>query len=206
MKYFVSVNTYGISDRRFGEFSTLGAAEKAINNALKGNIILSKSLQFVCTGLPEDKKIYIFKPKYSEITNAVMPGYFVSITDSELKHVVHWMSENTYLETLTKDNFDPEFDYPELLDDDELAEIKRDFDVQDILDDLQTHELLDIKNYAELILMLKYNDSAVPPKEKEDIEITLIYSIKNATKTADAKIMKCFDKLSECPDSNKKGV
>lgn len=205
MKYIVSVNTYGITHRHFGEFSTLGAAEKAINNALKGNIILTKSLQFVCTGLPEDKKIYIFKPKYSEITNAVMAGYFVSITDSELKHVIHWMSENTYLETLTRNNFDPELDYPELLDD-ELAEIKRDFDIQDILDDLQTHELLDIKNYAELMLSVKVNDSFVTPKEKEDIEMTLIYSIKNATKTADAKIMKYFDKLAECPDSNKKGV
>lgn len=206
MKYFVSVNTYGISHRHFGEFSTLGAAEKAINNALKGNIILAKSLQFVCTGVPEDKKIYIFKPKYSEITNEVMPGYFVSITDSELKTVVHWINENTYTETLNRYNYDPELDSPELLNDNELAEIKRDLDIQDILDDLQTHELLDIKNYAELMLSIKCNDSTVPPKEKEDIEMTLIYSIKNATKTADAKIMKCFDKLAECPDSNKKGV
>lgn len=91
-------------------------------------------------------------------------------------------------------------------DNNELDEIKRDFDIQDILDDLQTHELLDIKNYAELMLSVKCNNNTVPPKEKEDIEMTLIYSIKNATKTADAKIMKCFDKLTECPDSNKKGV
>lgn len=91
-------------------------------------------------------------------------------------------------------------------DSNELTEIKRDFDIQDILDDLQTHEMLDIKNYAELMLTLKCNDSAVPPKEKESVEMTLIYSIKNATKTADEKIMKCFDKLAECPDSNKKGV
>ena len=91
-------------------------------------------------------------------------------------------------------------------DSNELAEIKRDFDIQDILDDLQTHELLDIKNYAELMLTLKCNDSAGPPEEKESVEMTLIYSIKHATKTADEKIMKCFDKLTECPDSNKKGV
>ena len=91
-------------------------------------------------------------------------------------------------------------------DSNELAEIKRDFEIQDILDDLQTHELLDIKNYAELMLSIKCNDSFVTPKEKEDIEMTLIYSIKNATKTADEKIMKWFDNLAECPDSNKKGV
>lgn len=80
------------------------------------------------------------------------------------------------------------------------------FYIQDILDDIQTHELSDIKNYAELMLSIKNNDNFVIPKEKEDIEMTLIYSIKNATKTADEKIMKCFDKLAECPDSNKKGV
>lgn len=91
-------------------------------------------------------------------------------------------------------------------DSNELAEKKRDFDIQDMLDDLQTHELSDIKNYAKLMLSLKCNDSAVQPKEKESVEMTLIYSINNATKTADEKIMKCFDKLAECPDSNKKGV
>lgn len=206
MKYIVSVNTYGITHRRFGEFSTLYAAERAVRNALKDNIILAKALQFVCTGLPEDKKTYIFRQPYSEITGGVMFGHFVSITDSELKTVVHWINENTCTETLNQYNYDTELDSPELLNDNELAEIKRDFDAQDILDDLQTHELLDIKNYAELMLSIKYNDSTVPPKEKEDIEMTLIYSIKNATKTADEKIMKCFDKLAECPDSNKKGV
>lgn len=126
MKYIVSVNTYGITHRRFGEFSTLYAAERT------------------------------------------------------------------------------ELDSPELLNDNELAEIKRDFDVQDILDDLQTHEILDIKNYVELMLAIKYNDSFVTPKEKEDVEMTLIYSIKNATKTADEKMMKCFDKLTECPGENNK--
>lgn len=207
MKYIVSVNTYGLTNRRFGEFSTLYTAERAVRNALKDNIVLAKALQFVCTGLPEDKKIYIFKPKYSEITNAVMPGYFVSITDSELKHVVHWMNENTYnIYNYAHKLDEPELNGSDLLNDDELAEIKRDFDVQDILDDLQTHELLDIKNYAELMLAIKCNDSFVTPKEKEDVEMTLIYSIKDATKKADEKVMKCFDKLAECPDSNKKGV
>lgn len=202
MKYIVYVNTYELTHRRFGEFSTLYAAERAVRNALKDNIVLAKALQFVCTGLPEDKKTYIFKQPYSEITGEVMFGHFVSITDSELKHVVHWMNENTY----NLYNYAHKLKEPELLNDNELAEIKRDFDIQDILDDLQTHELLDIKNYAELMLSVKCNDNTVPPKEKEDIEMTLIYSIKNATKTADEKIMKCFDKLTECPDSNKKGV
>lgn len=207
MKYIVYVNTYGITHRRFGEFSTLYAAERAVRNALKDNIILAKALQFVCTGLPEDKKTYIFKQPYSEITGEVMFGHFVSITDSELKHVVHWMNENAYHVYDYAHKLDePELNGSELLNDNELAEIKRDFDIQDMLDDLQTHELLDIKNYAELMLTLKCNDRAVPPEEKESVEMTLIYSIKHATKTADAKIMKCFDKLTECPDSNKKGV
>lgn len=206
MKYIVSVNTCGLTHRRFGEFSTLYAAERAVRNELKDNIVLAKALQFVCTGLPEDKKTYIFSQPYSEITGGVMYGHFVSITDSELKQVVQWFNEKTYTETLNRYNYDTELDAPELLNDDELAEIKRDFDIQDILDDLQTHEILDIKNYAELMLSVKCIDSTVPPKEKEDIEMTLIYSIKNATKTADEKIMKCFDKLAECPDSNKKGV
>ena len=207
MKYIVSVNTYGLTHRRFGEFSTLYAAERAVRNALKDNIVLAKALQFVCTGLPEDKKTYIFKQPYSEITGEVMFGHFVSITDSELKQVVHWMNENTYnLYNYAHKLDDPELNGSDLLNDDELAEIKRDFDIRDILDDLQTHELLYIKNYAELMLAIKCNDSFVTPKEKEDVEMTLIYSIKHATKKADAKIMKYFDKLTECPDSNKKGV
>lgn len=206
MKYIVSVNTYGLTHRHFGEFSTLYEAERAVRNALKDNIVLAKALQFVCTGLPEDRKTYIFRQPYSEITGGIMFGHFVSITDSELKQVVQWINENTDTETLNRYNYDTELDSPELLNDNELAEIKRDFDIQDILDDLQTHEILDIKNYAELMLSVKCNDSTVPQKEKEDIEMTLIYSIKNATKTADEKIMKCFDKLTECPADNKKGV
>ena len=206
MKYIVYVNTYGITHKRFGEFSTLTAAENAVRKALDDNIILAKALQFVCTGLPEDRKIYIFRQPYSEITWGLMFGHFVSITDSEFEHVVHWMNKNTHTETLNRYNYDTELDAPELLNDAELDERKRDFDMQDILDDLQTHEILDIKNYAELMLTLKCNNSAVPPKEKESVEMTLIYSIKNATKTADEKIMKCFDKLTECPADNKKGV
>ena len=206
MKYIVSVNTYGINNRHFGRFNTLGEAETAINAALKGNIVFAKSLQFVCSGLAEDKKIYIFKQPYSEITGTVMGGHFVSITDSELEQVIHWISENTYIEMLNQYNYTSKLDDPELLNDDELDEIKRDFDISDILDDLQIHELLDIKNYAELMLSLKCNDSIIPPEEKEDVEMTLICSIKNATKTADAKIIEWFDKLTECPDRNKKGV
>ena len=63
-----------------------------------------------------------------------------------------------------------------------------------------------MQKILKLMLSIKCNDCVVPKKEKEDIEMTLIYSIKNATKTADEKIMKCFDKLTECPEVNKKEI
>lgn len=188
-------NSVSFQKLKLREFDTIEEIENFIKKISNKAFCFPLMLQFIIT----DTKNFRFgfaKIDYTTRKNEVdnVTIFFPRLADQI--EVDDYIFENFTKEKINVNENDSN----------ELAEIKRDFDVQDILDDLQTHELIDIKNYAELMLAIKYNDSFVNPKEKEDVEMTLIYSIKDATKTADEKIMKCFDKLTECPDSNKKGV
>ena len=189
------VNSVSFQKLKLQEFDTIDEIVNFIKKISNKAFCFPLMLQFII----KDAKNFRFgfaKIDYTTRKNVVdnVTIFFPRLVDQI--EVDEYMYENFTKEKINANENDSN----------ELAEIKRDFDAQDILDDLQTHELLDIKNYAELMLTLKCNDSAVPPKEKESVEMTLIYSIKNATKTADEKIMKCFDKLAECPADNKKGV
>lgn len=189
------VNSVSFQKLKLREFDTIEEIENFIKKISNKAFCFPLMLQFII----KDAKNFRFgfaKIDYTTRKNVVdnVTIFFPRLVDQI--EVDEYIYENFTKEKINVNENDSN----------ELAKIKRDFDIQDILDDLQTHEMLDIKNYAELMLSIKCNDSFVTPKEKEEVEMTLIYSIKNATKTADEKIMKCFDKLAECPDSNKKGV
>lgn len=189
------VNSVSFQKLKLGEFDTLDEIERFIKKISNKAFCFPLMLQFIV----KDTKNFRFgfaKIDYTtrkDVVNDVTLFFPILADQIEVDEYIY--------ENFTKGKINVNEN-----DSNEFFEIKYDSDIIDMLDDLQTHEILDIKNYAELMLTLKCNDSAVPPKEKESVEMTLIYSIKNATKTADEKIMKCFDKLAECPDSNKKGV
>lgn len=194
-KFELYVNSVSFQKLKLREFDTIEEIENFIKKISNKAFCFPLMLQFII----KDTKNFRFgfaKIDYTTRKNGVdNVTIFFPILADQIEVEEYIFEKFTAGEINVNEN-----------DSNELAEIKRDFDIQDILDDLQTHELLDIKNYSELMLSIKCNDIFVSLKEKEDIEMTLIYSIKNATKTADEKIMKCFDKLAECPDSNKKGV
>ena len=189
------VNSVSFQKLKLREFDTIEEIENFIKNISNKAFCFPLMLQF----LIKDAKNFRFgfaKIDYTTRKNGVdnVTIFFPRLSDQI--EVDEYIYENF---TAGKINANEN-------DSNELAEIKRDLYLRDMLDDLQTHEMRDIKNYIELMLTIKSNNSVVSPKEKEDVEMTLIYSTKNAIKKANEKIMKCFDKLAECPDSNKKGV
>lgn len=189
------VNSVSFQKLKLQEFDTIEEIENFIKKISNKAFCFPLMLQFII----KDTKNFRFgfaKIDYTTRKNGVdnVTIFFPTLADQI--EVDEYIYENFTKEKINVNENDSN----------EFFEIKHDSAIIDMLDDLQTHEILDIKNYSELMLSIKCNNSFVSPKEKEDIEMTLIYSIKHATKTADAKILKYFDKLAECPDSNKKGV
>lgn len=188
------VNSVSFQKLKLREFDTIDEIVNFIKKISNKAFCFPLMLQFII----KDAKNFRFgfaKIDYTPRKNVVddVTIFFPGLADQI--EVEEYMYENFTKEKINVNENDST----------ELDEIKRDLYIQDMLDDLQTHEMLDIKNYIELMLTIKNNNSVVSPKEKEDVEMTLIYSTKNAIKKANEKIMKCLDKLAECPDSNKKG-